>query len=282
MAPERFEGPGRGTPESDVYSLAAVAFELLAGSPPRPATGTGVAGEAPDLRREWPQGTPAVLAVLERGLDPDPRRRQGTAGSFVEELEDALERAGEPEAATAPLALTRDRRPAPASPRRDGPSRRAAVAVLAAALALVVAAIALSSGDGDDSGGGPAGAKQAAAGKGEKAAPEPAPAPAEEEPAEGSGGDSALGAQLNDEGFALIQEGRYEEAVPVLEQAVASFPEGSDDLNYAYALFNLGNALRLAGRPEEAIPILEQRLEIPNQTGTVRRELELARQEAED
>ena len=49
------------------------------------------------------------------------------------------------------------------------------------------------------------------------------------------------------------------------------------DLNYAYALFNLGNALRLAGRPEEAIPILEQRLEIPNQTGKVRRELAAAR-----
>ena len=51
---------------------------------------------------------------------------------------------------------------------------------------------------------------------------------------------------------------------------------GSTDLTYAYALFNLGHALRLAGRPEEAIPVLEQRLEIPNQTGAVRRELEAA------
>jgi hypothetical protein len=39
--------------------------------------------------------------------------------------------------------------------------------------------------------------------------------------------------------------------------------------------------LRLAGRPDEAIPILEQRLEIPNQTGIVRRELRLAQREAE-
>ena len=40
-------------------------------------------------------------------------------------------------------------------------------------------------------------------------------------------------------------------------------------MNYAYALFSLGKALRLAGRPDEAIPVLEARLEIPNQTETV-------------
>jgi two-component system sensor histidine kinase DesK len=75
----------------------------------------------------------------------------------------------------------------------------------------------------------------------------------------------------------LIQEGRYEEAVPILRRAVESFPAGSRDLNYAYALYNLGQALRLAGQPEEAVPILERRLEIPNQRGTVKRELEAAR-----
>ena len=37
MAPERFEGPGRGTPESDLYSLAALAFEMLSGQAPKPA-----------------------------------------------------------------------------------------------------------------------------------------------------------------------------------------------------------------------------------------------------
>ena len=56
--------------------------------------------------------------------------------------------------------------------------------------------------------------------------------------------------------------------------------EGSGDITYAYALFNLGHALRMAGRPEEAIPILEERLQIPNQTGTVAAELELAREAA--
>jgi len=93
--------------------------------------------------------------------------------------------------------------------------------------------------------------------------------------------DPAGGSSLNEQGFELIQAGEYDAAVPVLEEAVASFPEGSEDLSYAYALFNLGNALRLSGRPEEAIPVLERRLEIPNQTGTVEEELEAARDEAD-
>ena len=63
----------------------------------------------------------------------------------------------------------------------------------------------------------------------------------------------------------------------MLQKAVASFPRGTTDINYAYALYNLGHALRLAGQPEAAIPILERRLEIPNQTATVQKELDAAR-----
>ncbi len=102
----------------------------------------------------------------------------------------------------------------------------------------------------------------------------------EAEAPEPAGGDAATASSLNDEGFELIQRGSYEDAVPVLEEAVHAFPPGTEDLTYAYALFNLGNALRLSGRPEEAVPVLEQRLEIPNQTEAVQRELDAAREEA--
>jgi eukaryotic-like serine/threonine-protein kinase len=123
------------------------------------------------------------------------------------------------------------------------------------------------------------------------AAPTPAPAedqpaedqPAEDQPAEDqpqAGSGAAEGARLNDQGFQLMREGRYDEAIPILQRAVNSFPAGTSDLSYAYALFNLGQSLRLAGRPDEAIPILEQRLAIPNQTGVVQRELDLARRDA--
>jgi tetratricopeptide (TPR) repeat protein len=49
---------------------------------------------------------------------------------------------------------------------------------------------------------------------------------------------------------------------------------------YAFALYNLGWALVEAGQPEEAIPILEARLEIPNQTATVQAKLQEAREAA--
>jgi eukaryotic-like serine/threonine-protein kinase len=108
-----------------------------------------------------------------------------------------------------------------------------------------------------------------------------APAPEEEQSSSGSY-DPARGAALNDEGFTLMNQGDYEEAIAKLQQAVDSFPPGTDDINYAYALFNLGKSLRLAGRPDEAIPILEQRLQIPNQTETVRAELEQAKKDAKE
>jgi hypothetical protein len=92
--------------------------------------------------------------------------------------------------------------------------------------------------------------------------------------------DPVEGARLNDEGYALIQQGSYEEAVPILRRAVASFPRTAADLSYAYALYNLGHALRLSGRPDDAVPILERRLEIPNQIPTVERELEAARDQS--
>src|SRR5215217_4164711 len=109
----------------------------------------------------------------------------------------------------------------------------------------------------------------------------PAPAPAaDNEQADPGPYDPARGAALNNEGFSLMNAGNYDAAIPKLQEAVGSFPPGTNDLNYAYALFNLGRSLRLAGRPGEAIPILEQRLRIPNQTDTVQRELDLAKQQA--
>lgn len=76
-------------------------------------------------------------------------------------------------------------------------------------------------------------------------------------------------------------EGRFEEAVPLLKQAVSAADPRAADTTYAYALFNLGSSLRQAGRPQDAIPVLERRLTIPNQTPTVRKELKRARREAD-
>ena len=70
--------------------------------------------------------------------------------------------------------------------------------------------------------------------------------------------------------------GNYAAAIPVLRQAVAAADPSS--LTYAYALFDLGHSLRMSGDPRAAIPILYKRLQIPDQTGVVRAELQAALQ----
>ena len=53
------------------------------------------------------------------------------------------------------------------------------------------------------------------------------------------------------------------------------------EIGYAYALYNLGNALRLSGHPAEAIPFLQERLQVSNyKRGVVRKELKTAQQQA--
>ena len=108
-----------------------------------------------------------------------------------------------------------------------------------------------------------------------------------ETPSAGGGAASSGGATsgaspaaLNDEGFRLMNAGRYDEAVPVLQRAYDACGQSVDDLTCAYAAFNLGKALRLAGRPDDAIPVLEKRLENPDQRDTVQAELDAARSAA--
>ena len=91
---------------------------------------------------------------------------------------------------------------------------------------------------------------------------------------------SASAASLNNRGFQLMTEGRYQDAIPLLRRAVSSAGNGGD-LTYAYALYNLGRSLRLAGKPGEAIPLLERRLRIDNQRATVARELKAAQRNSQ-
>ena len=79
---------------------------------------------------------------------------------------------------------------------------------------------------------------------------------------------------LEARGHQLMEDGSYTAAIPVLRQALSSASPGS--LTYAYALYDLGRSLRLAGDPKDAAQVLWQRLQIPNQTGAVRQQLQLA------
>ena len=72
--------------------------------------------------------------------------------------------------------------------------------------------------------------------------------------------------------------------MPSLQRAVQAFrAQGrTGQIDYAYALYNLGNALRLSGRPADAIPYLQERLRISNfKRGVVKQELETAQRLAQ-
>ena len=98
-----------------------------------------------------------------------------------------------------------------------------------------------------------------------------------------------LATQLESQGHDLLTSGQYGAAVPVLRRALAATgehvtacvePASTMCLTYAYALYDLGRALRLSGDPTAAVRVLESRLQIDNQRPTVLAELELARQAA--
>jgi serine/threonine-protein kinase len=265
IAPEVMAG-GAASERSDLYACGI----LL-----RDCAGDRPAGRLPALLArlcdEDPRGRPASAAAALTEVSRKPPVRTQPTERFKPMLDQPQARsAAEP--ATQPLE--------PGAPRRARGRGRAAAA-LAVAAALAAGFFVLSGGSTDSPQGRPSAkakdgsratkAHAEAAGP-EAVAPAAVPAPA--------GDDTALASALNQEGFELIQAGDYEGAIPLLEEAVRAFPPGTEDIDYAYALFNLGNALRLGGRPEEAVPVLEQRLKIPNQTATVSRELASARREA--
>jgi tetratricopeptide (TPR) repeat protein len=319
MAPEQLEG-GETTPATDVYALAVVAYEALTGERAREGrTPMEIAhriatSPPPDLRDVLPGASPAAAEILKRAMARDPADRPGSAGELAHGLARALEEpptapthatrrldrtAPVPIAAAAPVAAKPPPPTGPARPRGRGKGGRPigaialALVFLALAAATVIGAV-LSSGGDDEPQRADRREQPAADGKAKKekqkpkqeqpAQPAPAPAP-EEEPAppaeeQQASSDPSRGAQLNEEGYALMQQGDYAGAVPILQDAVASWPEDSTDINYAYALFNLGKSLNRSGNPDEAIPYLEKRLQWNDQRETVQAELDLARRNA--
>ena len=194
--------------------------------------------------------------------------------------------------------------PAAEPPARSGDSPKRSLPLFlgllaAGAIAAVIAVLVLSGGDGgsDRPDGGRTAKASATGEKGSRksdarspvaegtegtdaTATEATTAPVEPVTA-ASAPDPELATQLNDEGYALLQEGNVEEALPKLQQAVSLFPSDSTDVNYAYALYNYAHALRLSGQPEAAIPLLEKRLSFSDeQRETVEAELAQARAEA--
>jgi serine/threonine protein kinase len=268
LAPEQARGDPT-TPASDRYALAVVAYELLTGSRPFERT-TSTAEAAAHVGAPIPSATernrrlpPEVDAVFRRALAKDPSKRHETAGELVHDLRAAVD-AGEPETAVV--------RPPP-TPIQVGRRRPRRWPLVIAALLLlgggIAAAILTTSGGGG-------GARSTHAAPRTTSPPPPSPSPPPSPPPSPSPSppppsptptpppvtppSGTSGEALNLQGFDLMKAGRYSEALPLLQQAVAKLagtytPSHRDE---AYAQYNLGYTLLGLGQCGEALTHLNQ------------------------
>ena len=95
-----------------------------------------------------------------------------------------------------------------------------------------------------------------------------------EEPA--APGADGSGAELNDQGFALLQQGDAERALPLLESAVSKL-EGSTTLAEAYASYNLAVARFALGRCDGVLELLDRSEDVQGE----RKEIDRLRRQAE-
>jgi serine/threonine-protein kinase len=295
MAPEQARGEP-ATPASDRYALACVAFELLTGRRPfvrdNPAAEANAhATEAAPSPSEVDPSLPAALdAVFALGLAKGPEERHAKCAELVADLRRAL--AVTPSAVTTVVA-------APAPPTGTTVTRHVSrprrTAVLVGAVGLLGAGAALAwaltgIGDGADS----ATVVLTETLQGETvertvteastvvltetvdgetvertvtADTSPPPPP----PASG-----ADGSALNDEGFRLLQAGDVEEALPVLESAVAALA-GSSTLAEAYASYNLATARFALGRCDGVGELLDRSEQVQGE----RKEIDQLRKKVE-
>jgi serine/threonine protein kinase len=261
LSPEQAMGE-RATPASDLYALAVVAYELLSGErpfdreSPTAEAAAHVNSPVPSIAERCENLPPEIDRVFQRALAKDPARRHGSAREFVAELRDALSRSAGTTMAFAPP-------PTQGRARRHGSGYLLPVVLLLAAGAIgaVVAAIMTSGGSS------PTVVTRTIAGPGgtttvqrtvthETTAPAPPPPPPPPPPPAAAGGD---GHTLNDNGFALQQQGNYAAALPLLQQAVQKLAgTGPSDPYEGYANYNLGYTLFKLGRCAEAVPYLKR------------------------
>ena len=249
LSPEAAQG-AQTTPASDLYSFAVVAFELLTGR--RPFEGGSVAaeaaahvtGEIPSACEMNPELPCELDPVFRRALAKDPGQRYGSAAELVAALRGALDdAAGTTSVIPAPVRHT---------------ARRSRVLPLLLVLGLLAIgagiAYALIGAGGTDRPRASVSIKTVTEQGTTVQQTVTAQAPPATTTAAAPSSDPAA---LNDQAWSLMQQGRYEDALPLLEQAVPQL-QGRGDLTEAYASYNLGYTLVQLGRCSEAIPYLEQ------------------------
>ncbi len=272
LAPEQARGE-TATPASDRYALAVVAFELLTGTRPferESSTAEAMAhvsAPIPPASASNPELPPEVDEVLARGLAKQPEHRYDSCADFVQALRDALDQA----AGTTSIAAV-------APVRREGRPR---LPVLLAALGALVLAGGLAAAlltRGDETPTAKETVKETVTLEGTTVvqtvttAPQPTTTP----PATTTAPETESPAELNDRGFALMQAGDYQGALPLLEQAVNGL-SGSGETAEAYASYNLAFTRLALGSCDGVVGLLDRSAEVQGN----RKEIKRLRKEAE-
>ena len=302
LSPEQARGE-RATDASDRYSLAVVAYELLAGR--RPFESESTTAEAarhatapvPSIHREKLDLPSAFDPVFQRALAKAPADRYPSAAEFVAELRAAMyEDAGTtgwivPVRPT-PTAVTQVATPAapapPPGPGRDrAPTSRRWLVPLLLLLLIGGAAAAFAAMRG--------GSSRPAAGKQKPVtilrtvtqpgttieqtvtapAPPPATSTAAAAPPPTTQAGHPTGAGLNAEGYARMRAGDYQGALPLLEQAVQQL-SGTGSLDEAYADYNLAYTEYELGQCADVLPLLDHSQSVQGR----RKEIDALRRDA--
>ncbi|HEU0014298.1 MAG TPA: protein kinase [Longimicrobium sp.] len=109
-SPEQLRGESRLTPASDVFSLGAVGYQLLAGARPftdadRNRMAAGMPVSLPSLKSRNPRIPEEIEQIILRAMHPDPAQRFESAGALADALETPLRHLSEtPLAAALPAA----------------------------------------------------------------------------------------------------------------------------------------------------------------------------------
>ena len=292
LSPEQAQGE-RATPASDRYSLAVVAFELLAGRRPFESDSTTaeaarhVSAPVPSIHSLRSDLAPAFDHVFLRALAKEPAARYPSAAEFVAQLRSALHEAAGTTASIAPVtatptAVTQVAHPARASGART-PSRRWLLPLLlllllgggiAAALAATRSSPPHSSSASRPR---PVTILRTVTQPGttiEQTVTAPAPPPATTAastvapPATTRAVADPTGAALNNEAYAKMRGGDYQGALPLLEQAVqqlngsGSTDEAYADYNLAYTRYELGDCTDVLSLLDHSQSIQGRRTEI--------------------
>jgi tetratricopeptide (TPR) repeat protein len=258
LSPEQAQGE-RATPATDRYALAVVAFELLTGGRPYAAdsptaeAAAHVNAPVPPISRRA-DVPPELDAVFARALAKDPAQRFGTGAEFVAALRAAFANAAGhtgplAAVATAPTAVTRTLPPPPS--RSLWPLLIALLAAGAVAGALLAYFVAR------DGGTSPRVVTQVqtVTPQGRLTTVTVTTTPATSAPTGPTPGQS--GEALNDAGYAKMQAGDYQGALPLLEEAVRKL-DGTGKQYEAYAKYNLAYTRFQLGSCDGVLDLLDQ------------------------